>query len=163
MRLVDLQLRCGPYGDHFGARSGGLTLERLKQAGGAIDLGPLEPCFPDILRTPGRRIQLADPLITGDVERLRARMAEREADVRLLLVGRRQARGMNSWLHNLPALAKGRPRCTLLVHPQDAAKNGLVDGGRARVRSRVGALDVDVEVSDEMACSSVLPGGSSGA
>jgi anaerobic selenocysteine-containing dehydrogenase len=59
-------------------------------------------------------------------------------------------RDMNSWLHNLPSLARGRERCTLLVSPQDAARIGLADGGRARVRSRVGEVVVPVEVSDEM-------------
>ena len=150
MRLIDLQLRCGPYGDGFGTREGGLTLERLRQARAAVDLGPLEPRFPEILRSPGQRIALADPRITADVARLRERQVELEAEGRLLLVGRRQARNMNSWLHNLPVLARGKPRCTLLIHPTDAAERGLVDRGRAEVRSRVGALEVEVEVSDEM-------------
>ena len=150
MRIVDLQLRCGPYGDHFGKRPGGLSLARLKAEGRAIDLGPLEPRLPGILRSEGRRIRLADPLITNDVTRLSARLPELSARNGLLLVGRRQARNMNSWLHNLPALAKGRARCTLLVHPEDAARCGVEDGGRARVQSRVGQLEIDVEVSDEM-------------
>jgi len=150
MRLIELQLRCGPYGDHFGARPEGLTLARLREARGAIDLGPLESRFPEILRSERRRIQLADGLITGDVERLRGQMAARAADTGLRLVGRRQARNMNSWLHNLPVLARGKPRCTLLVHPGDAARYGLADGGRARLRSRVGEVEVVVEVSDEM-------------
>ncbi|MCA9501506.1 MAG: molybdopterin-dependent oxidoreductase [Myxococcales bacterium] len=153
MRLVDLQLRCGPYGDHFGRRPDGLTLEKLKAARRAIDLGPLEPRLLDILRTEGRRIRLADPLITDDVARLRERRAAYETAEGLRLVGRRQPRGMNSWLHNLPALAKGRPRCTLIVHPDDAARRGLHEGCRARVRSRAGVLEVDVALSDE-----VMPG-----
>ena len=150
MRLIDLQLRCGPYGDGFGSREGGLSLERLREARVAIDLGPLESRFPDILRSPGKRIALADPRITADIERLRQRQPELEAEGRLLLVGRRQARNMNSWLHNLPVLARGKPRCTLLIHPSDAAERGLADRGRAVVRSRVGALEVEVEISDEM-------------
>ena len=150
MRLVELQLRCGPYGDRFGERPDGLTLAKLREAKGAIDLGPLEPRLPDALRTPGRRIELADARITVDVERLHERRAAREADDRLLLVGRRQARDMNSWLHNLPALAKGRARCTLLVHPDDAARCGLSAGGLARVRSRVGEVVAPVEISDAM-------------
>jgi anaerobic selenocysteine-containing dehydrogenase len=150
MRLVELQLRCGPYGDHFGKRPDGLNLEKLKAARAAIDLGPLEPRFPDILRTPERRIRLDDPLITQDVERLSERRASFERRDGLRLIGRRQARNMNSWLHNLPNLAKGRPRCTLLVHPEDAEHRGVADGRPARVRSRVGELVVDVEVSDEM-------------
>jgi anaerobic selenocysteine-containing dehydrogenase len=150
MRLVELQLRCGPYGDQFGQRPGGLDLDQLKAARGAIDLGPLEPRFPEILRTPERRIQLADPLITRDVARLADRQASFERPDGLRLVGRRQPRNMNSWLHNLPNLAKGRARCTLLVHPDDARRHGLREGGRARVRSRVGEVVVDVEISDEM-------------
>lgn len=150
MRLVELQLRCGPYGDHFGKRPEGLTLEKLRAARAAIDLGPLEPRLPDILRTPGRRIALADPLITLDVARLSERLADHARPDGLRLVGRRQPRGMNSWLHNLPNLAKGKARCTLLLHPEDAAARGLADGATARVRSRVGELLVPVEVSDEM-------------
>jgi anaerobic selenocysteine-containing dehydrogenase len=150
MRLVELQLRCGPYGDQFGKRPGGLDLEQLKAARAAIDLGPLEPRMPEILRTPGRRIQLADPLITRDVARLADRQADYEQPGGLRLVGRRQPRNMNSWLHNLPNLAKGRPRCTLLVHPDDAKRHGLSDGALARVSSRVGEVVVAVEISDEM-------------
>jgi len=150
MRLVELQLRCGPYGDHFGAEPGGLTLDRLREARRAIDLGPLESRFPDILRSPRRRIQLADPLITDDVARLRVRRPELAEEAGLVLVGRRQSRNMNSWLHNLPVLAKGKPRCTLLVNPIDAASRGLATGALAQVRSRVGEVEVEVEVSDEM-------------
>ena len=150
MRIVELQMRCGPYGDHFGQRPEGLNLEKLKAARGAIDLGPLEPRFPDILRTEGRRIDLADRRITSDVERLAASRARFEDPDLLRLIGRRQPRGMNSWLHNLPNLAKGKARCTLRVHPEDAKRSGVADGGRARLRSRSGALEVEVEVSDEM-------------
>ncbi|MGI9431027.1 MAG: molybdopterin-containing oxidoreductase family protein, partial [Myxococcota bacterium] len=150
MRIVDLQLRCGPYGDQFGRRPDGLNLDKLKTARAAIDLGPLEPRFPDILRTEGRRIDLADTRITGDVPRLLERRASFEDADGLRLIGRRQMRGMNSWLHNLPNLAKGRPRCTLLIHPEDARRHGVGDGGRAALESRAGRLEVDVEVSDEM-------------
>lgn len=160
MRLVELQLRCGPYGDQFGKNPDGLNLEKLKTARAAIDLGPLEPRFPDILRTQERRINLADPLITGDVARLSARKSDYENTNSLRLIGRRQARNMNSWLHNLPNLAKGKTRCTLLIHPDDAKRKGLSPNGRARVRSRVGEVEVDVEISDEMMCGVVsLPHG----
>jgi anaerobic selenocysteine-containing dehydrogenase len=153
MRLVELQLRCGPYGDHFGAdpeRATGLTLDTLKATPHAIDLGPLEPRFPEILRSPGKRIQLADPLITTDVERLRARLGAQAEEGGLLLIGRRQARNMNSWLHNLDVFAKGPARCTLILHPEDAAARGLVAGAEARIRSRVGELIVPIEISDEV-------------
>ena len=69
---------------------------------------------------------------------------------RLVLIGRRDVRSMNSWMHNLPSLARGRDRCTVVVHPDDAAARGLVDGGRAVVRSEAGSIAVGVEVSDEV-------------
>ena len=70
----------------------------------------------------------------------------------LVVIGRRDVRSNNSWMHNLPLLAKGRARCTLLVHPVDAARFGVRDGGRARVTADVSgaSIDVDVEVDDAM-------------
>ena len=71
----------------------------------------------------------------------------------MVLVGRRHVRSNNSWLHNVRVLVKGKPRCTLQVHPQDAARLGLVDGGAAEVTSRAGSLIADVEITDV-----VMPG-----
>src|SRR5262249_26532826 len=84
----------------------------------------------------------------ADVERL-LRSLERPADG-LLLIGRRQVRSNNSWMHNVPSLMKGPERCTLLVHPDDAARLGLVDGSHARIASRVGQVEAPVTISDEM-------------
>ncbi|HZR80966.1 MAG TPA: molybdopterin-dependent oxidoreductase [Candidatus Binatia bacterium] len=149
-RLIDLMVRSGPYGDRFDDDAAGLSVAKLRAVPHAVDLGPLEPRLPDVLKTPGRRIPLAHELFVRDVPRLRAKLAQ-SADARtLLLVGRRQLRNMNSWLHNVDLLARGRERCTLLVHPADAARLGLSDGGRARVRSRVGEVSPEVCVSDEM-------------
>ena len=50
----------------------------------------------------------------------------------MVLIGRRQLRSNNSWMHNLPALVKGKDRCTLHVHPDDAERLGLADGEPAR-------------------------------
>jgi len=150
LRILDLMLRCGPYGDRFEDGAPGLSLRQLRARGGLADLGPLQPRLPGVLKTPNRRIPLAHPYITADVPRLRAALAERSRTERLLLVGRRQVRNMNSWLHNVDVFAAGRARCTLLVHPEDARRLGLSHGGRARVRSRSGQVVADVEVSDEM-------------
>jgi anaerobic selenocysteine-containing dehydrogenase len=70
-----------------------------------------------------------------------------------MLIGRRQLRSNNSWLHNVETMVRGRERCTLQVHPDDAARLGLHDGGNAEVRSRVGALRAPVEVTD-----AIMPG-----
>jgi anaerobic selenocysteine-containing dehydrogenase len=149
-RLLDVMLRAGPYGDGFADGGEGLSLEAVRAVPHAIDLGPLEPRLPDLLRTPGRRIQLAHELLAGDVQRLRRRLAHSGRDDGMVLVGRRQVRNMNSWLHNLESLARGRNRCTLLIHPDDAGRLGIKDGGRVRVRSRVGEVVVEACVGEEM-------------
>jgi len=150
-RLLDLMLRAGRYGNRFNEGSTGLSLDALITSEHGVDLGPLEPRLPEILATASGKIELAPELMVADVERLRATLSARPAP--LVLVGRRQMRTNNSWMHNVPALAKGRPRCALLVHPEDAARLGVADGGRALVRSRVGEVVAPVEVSDE-----IMPG-----
>jgi anaerobic selenocysteine-containing dehydrogenase len=149
-RILDLMLRAGPYGDRFDESRGGLSLESLRAAEHGIDLGPLEPRIPEVLDTASGQVELAPELLVADVARLRRRLREGERGNGLVLVGRRHIRSNNSWMHNVRALAKGRDRCTLLVHPDDAQRRGLRDGGRARVRSRVGELTAPVVVSDEM-------------
>ena len=152
-RLLDILLRCGPYGDGFGARAEGLTLAALEAAPHGIDLGPLEPRLPEALRTPSGRIELAPAPIAADVERLRAALArDRDAD-EIVLVGRRQLRSNNSWMHNLELLVSGPERCTLHVHPRDAERLGLADGEPARVSNRAGELEATVELTD-----AVMPG-----
>ncbi len=150
-RLLDAMLRTGPYGDGFGAREG-LTLAALEAAPHGIDLGPLEPRLPDALRTPSGTIELAPEPLVADVERLRAAL-ERPRNGGLVLVGRRHLRSNNSWMHNVEMLVRGPERCTLHVHPDDAARLGLEDGEPARVSGRTGAISLPVEVTD-----GVMPG-----
>jgi len=147
-RIYDLMLRAGPWGDRFDEASDGLSLARLLDAPHGIDLGPLEPRLPTLLATADGGIDLVPELLARDAERLRADLAAPAAGT--VLIGRRHLRSNNSWMHNLRSLAKGPERCTLLVHPDDAARAGLSDGGRARVSSRVGAVEVPVRISDEM-------------
>ena len=149
LRLIECMIRVGPYGDGFGTRPGGLDLEKLRAADHGIDLGPLQPDrLPEVM--PHDRIDLCPEYITNDLARLEAGFEERSRDDRLVLVGRRQIRNMNSWLHNLPVLAKGPNRCTLMIHPDDANRLGVEPGGVARVASRVGAIEVECQVTDEM-------------
>jgi len=152
-RILDAMLRAGPYGDRFDPESDGLNLERLKAAPHGIDLGALAPRLPELLTTPSGAIELAPELVTADVARLRESLAAGAAEASnggLLLIGRRHVRSNNSWMHNVASLAKGRDRCTLLVHPDDARRCGLAEGGLARVRSRVGELTAPVALSEEM-------------
>jgi anaerobic selenocysteine-containing dehydrogenase len=150
-RILDLMLRCGPYGAGFDGRPGrgdgtALSLELLERTPHGIDLGPLEPRIPDLLRTASGKIELCPPLLVADLERLEATLG-RDRD-ELVLIGRRQLRSNNSWMHNLPHLVRGKDRCTMQINPADAERLGLIDGGSAAVSSRTGSLVVPVEVSD---------------
>ncbi|MDG1481429.1 MAG: molybdopterin oxidoreductase family protein [Myxococcota bacterium] len=149
--IIDYALRTGPYGGGIKALSG-LSLATLKANPSGVDLGPLKPVFPERLFTKDGRIHLAPELLLADLPRLSARLVE-GVDDGLLLIGRRHLRSNNSWMHNAERLVRGKPRCTLLVHPQDAERIGLVSGELARVRSRVGELLAPVVISDE-----VMPG-----
>jgi anaerobic selenocysteine-containing dehydrogenase len=145
-RRLDMMLRLGPYGDAFGAEPDGLTLERLKANPHGIDLGPLRPRIPEILRTPSGRIELAPEPIVADVARLREALHRTAGG--FLLIGRRHLRSNNSWMHNLPALSGGSNRCTLQIHPDDAADLGLTD--IAVIKGPGGELLVPIEVTDGM-------------
>ncbi len=145
-RALDVMLRCGPYGDGFGARPGGLSLATLVDTPHGVDLGPLQSRLPGLLSTPSGMVELAHPALLADLPRLAERLGRPVPG--LVLVGRRHVRSNNSWMHNIEVLVKGRERCTLQIHPDDAARSGVVDGGRARVTSRVGEVVAAVEVSD---------------
>jgi anaerobic selenocysteine-containing dehydrogenase len=147
-RALDIMLRCGPYGEGFGADPDGLTLARLEESPHGIDLGPLEPRLPGVLRTPSGKVELVPEPIAGDVPRLHDALARGPANGEVVLIGRRQLRSNNSWMHNLAPLVKGKDRCTMHVHPDDAARFELVEGGRAVVTSAAGSIEVPVEVTD---------------
>ena len=158
-RIVDLLLRTGPYGAW---RRGGrrISLRALEKAPHGIDLGPLAPALPLALETASRRIALAPEKLVGDVGRLCAQMAVRANGDPLRLIGRRELRSNNSWMHNSARLVKGPERCTLLMHPHDAAARGLAHGDRVEVRSRAGAVQVPLSVTTDMAAGVVcLPHG----
>jgi anaerobic selenocysteine-containing dehydrogenase len=146
-RMLDFMLRTGPFGDGFGADPDGTSLDDLLGWPHGRDFGPLVPRVPEILRTPSGGIELAPAPLVADLERL-ASAAGELAGRGLVLVGRRHLRSNNSWMHNVPVLVKGKPRCTLQVHPDDAERLGLVDGAAATITSRVGSVDAPVEVTD---------------
>lgn len=146
-RLLDLVMRAGPYGDGF-AGGDGLTLARLEANPHGIDHGALEPRIPDVVATASGRVEVAaEPFLSA----LPALEADLDAEVPpTVLVGRRHLRTNNSWSHNQPSLGRGRSLCVLQVHPDDAARGGLTDGGRARVTSAAGSVEVDVQVTDDL-------------
>jgi anaerobic selenocysteine-containing dehydrogenase len=152
-RVIDLGLALGPYGLRRGPFRA-LNVARLKRAKHGLDLGPLRPRLPGALQTPGKRLRLAPPLLLEAGRGLERLAAEQDAALSdgydLVLIGRRQLRSNNSWMHNSPRLMKGADRCTAILHPQDASTRGLAGGERVRVVSRVGAIELPLEVSDEI-------------
>ncbi|MGO4753886.1 molybdopterin dinucleotide binding domain-containing protein, partial [Streptomyces sp. 2MCAF27] len=106
----------------------------------------LRPRLPGLLRTRSGTVELCPEPMAAEVERLRRALGGR-ADG-LVLVGRRHLRSNNSWMHNIPALVGGSNRCTLQLHPEDAARLGVADGGLVRVKGDGGELEAPVEVTD---------------
>ncbi|HEX6219781.1 MAG TPA: molybdopterin-dependent oxidoreductase [Acidimicrobiia bacterium] len=148
-RMLDFLLRTGPYGEGYGANPEGMSLARLKESPHGIDLGPMQPRFPDDLRTPSGKVELAREELLTDVERLRG-AAARVPNGQLMLIGRRDVRSNNSWMHNVDVLVKGRERCTLQVNPEDATRIGLEVDGNAKVTSAAGTIMAPVEVTEEI-------------
>jgi len=170
-RVLDLMLRTGAYGAEYrgglkllaslpglGAlrkqladpdrRPAGLSVRRLAESQHGVDLGPLRPNLLRRVATRDRRVQLAPPAHVADLQR--AASALQSPVPSLLLIGRRHVRSNNSWLHNSQRLVKGKPRCTLLIHPDDAAHRGIDDGATVRVRSRVGEVRVSAELTTDI-------------
>jgi anaerobic selenocysteine-containing dehydrogenase len=158
-RILDLGLRFGPYGGRLNPFSKGLTLRKVRKAVHGIDLGPMTPCLPERLQTAGKQIDLAPQVFVKDVDRVKTRFLNEAVDSsngHLLLIGRRQLRSNNSWMHNSERLVKGnpaKPACTILMHSTDAANRDLLNGQKVEVRSRVGSIVLPLEMSDE-----IMPG-----
>ncbi|HUA32571.1 MAG TPA: molybdopterin-dependent oxidoreductase [Candidatus Binataceae bacterium] len=147
-RLVDMLVRIGPYGDGFGRRPDGLTLAKIKESEHGIDLGPLEPRLRELLNTRSGKIELAPREMLDDLPRLRAHMTTGRDG--MILIGRRDLRWSNSFMHNLPALVKGRDRCVLQISPSDAGRFGLGEGDSARITSRVGSVVAPIEITTDL-------------
>jgi anaerobic selenocysteine-containing dehydrogenase len=149
-KTAELMVRIGPRGDRFLPWSAGLNRRKLMAAAHGIDFGPMEPGYERRVMHRDRRIHLAaGPMLAAIAEIAAAIDDPRDADA-LLLVGRRELRTCNSWMHNAPSLVSGRERCMLYVNPQDAARAGVGDGDVAILESRVHRGPVKVRFNDEM-------------
>jgi len=145
-QMVDFGLQKGAYANR------GISLDLLREEPHGFDLGPLEPRLPERLFTEDRLIDLAPEEFIADIDRARA-LLEGDSGTELVLIGRRDLRTNNSWMHNSERLVKGPERCTLLIHPEDAEARGIANGAKVVVRSRVGEVAIAAEVRD-----SVMPG-----
>jgi len=145
--LIDAGLRLGRWGLRQG--TAGISVRKLERNPHGVDLGPLQPCLAERMPPDHRRIPLAPRVFLDDLDRLRARL-EAPPDEGLVLIGRRQLRSNNSWLHNAPRLMKGKDRCTLLIHPEDAAERDISDGAEVAIASRTGQVVAPAEISAEV-------------
>jgi anaerobic selenocysteine-containing dehydrogenase len=135
--ILDGLLRIGPHRT---------SVKALRAAPHGVDFGPLEP---GRLTHCAKHVDCAPADLVDEARRELSREADRK-DEGLVLVGRRQLRSNNSWMHNSHRLVKGPRRCTLLVHPDDARARGLSSGDLARLESDAGTVIVPVEVTDAM-------------
>ena len=146
--LMDMALKMGPYGTDT---EHNLSLEKLRDNPSGIDLGPLQPQLPGRLRTPEGRINLAVEAMLQDIPRARQECQPVSRELRL--IGRRHVRDNNSWMHNYHRLVKGKNRCTLMIHPSDAERQGCHNGDQDEVSSRSGKLVAPAVLTDE-----IMPG-----
>ena len=146
-RVLDFMLHTGPYGAAFGANSNGLSLDVMLANPHGVDMGPLEPRFPEALRTASGKIEIAPTQLLDDMKRLHASLTT-PAQHDMVLVGRRELKSNNSWMHNINVLTKGSLSCTAHVHPDDAQRLGITDGATIRIKSRVGEIEIPAEVTD---------------
>jgi anaerobic selenocysteine-containing dehydrogenase len=147
-RILDLCIRTGAFGDRFGQVPDGLTLKSFIDRPDGIVLGTAGPQGDAAVKTPSGRIELAPPHVLADVPRLERAMAAEPAEI--VLVSRRHLRSLNSWMHNVDTLVRGKDRCTLHIHSKDAARLSIADGDIVDVASVSGAVQVAAEITDDI-------------
>jgi anaerobic selenocysteine-containing dehydrogenase len=152
-RILDLRIRSAPFGDGFGTFPDGLTLATVQADPNGIDLGPMQPRLPEVLRTPTGLIELAPPVLLDALRSAASLLLGSAGIADLVLVGRRQLRSNNSWMHGLPTLEGGSNQCTIWVHPDDAARVGVANGELGELRTAVGVVVAPVDVTTD-----VMPG-----
>ena len=140
-RILDLRIRSGPYGDS-------LTLQSLIDAPNGIDLGPLQPRLPEVLRTPSGRIELAPPVLIESLKNVADLLTAALPTHAMLLIGRRQLRSNNSWMKDIETLQGGSNLPTAQLNPADAERLGLVDLTNVVVSSPAGSITIPLEVTD---------------
>lgn len=142
---LDGLLRMGPHK---------LSLAQLRKHPHGMDLGALVPSMPDRLKRKDKHIQLLPDSFVRDLQRLQTRWGGENRQVPdFLLIGRRHLRSNNSWMHNSQRLVKGPDRCTILVHPADARKLNIKEGGLLKVSSRVGSIQLPASLTED-----IMPG-----
>jgi formate dehydrogenase len=149
--IIDGMIRTGPMGDRYLPWSDGWNVERLRQHPHGVRLGDIRTgILREKLMTKDKRIHLENADIAGEAARILREGQATTHEFPFQLIGRRDLRSNNSWLRNVPKLMRGDRDRRLRIHPDDAERLGIVDGEVVRIRSRVGAVDGEVRVTDEL-------------
>lgn len=147
-RILDLAIRSGPFGDRYGVVPDGLSLDGFRNLPNGRLIGPATSQAHKGFHTASGKIELAPAHILADVPRLEAAMAAPQPE--LVLVSRRHLRSMNSWMHNVDTLVKGKDRCTLQIHPDDASRRGILAGDRVFITSASGEIEAPAELNADL-------------
>lgn len=155
--LLGIVVRIGPYGDWFGLRRGGLSLKALLREPHGRVLGEHVPTghLRKKIRHKDKRVELCAPVVASELARLLASDDARSDEFPLLMIGLRELRSHNSWMHNVPKLMAGDRHHGMRIHPADAERFGLSDGEDAIVSSRTGEIRLPVRITDELRAGTV--------
>lgn len=158
-QLLNLGLLIGPYGklSHPSRWFSGLNLKKVIDSKHGISLGTLKPRIPEVLLTEDGAINIADDVFIKGLEKVKEQFQKygdkTTSEKEFLLIGRRHLRTNNSWMHNIETLAKGKNKCTVMMHPADAQKLKLIDKQEVKVSSKTGNINIPVEVTEN-----IMPG-----
>jgi formate dehydrogenase len=150
-QVIDIVLRTGPAGDLFGLRRRGLSLRKVARHphGLVLDDQLATGVLERKVRHEGGRVRLDDADAVEEIGRLGSSNGA-VAEFPLRLIGMRELRSHNSWMHNAPLLMRGGRTHSLRMNPDDAHDAGIADGDLARISSTTGAVEAPVKVTDEM-------------
>lgn len=146
--MLDNMLLYSPY------KSEKLSIKKLKENPNGIDLGVLKPCLTKRIFSEDKKINIAPAEFVDDIKRLKKQLEnwnkETATDYPFYLIGRRQLRNNNSWMHNSEVLIKGKNRCTLMINEKDALSLKLENEQLVNVISKVGKVKIPIEITNEI-------------
>ncbi len=155
-QILNLGLLTGPYGKLSSVSKlfSGISLKKVIDSKHGISLGALQQRIPEVLLTKDGKINIADEVFLKGLDKVASEL-EQHPYMKLskqdfLLIGRRNLRTNNSWMHNIENLAKGKNKCTVMMHPADAEKHNLEDAVDVIVTSETGKITIPLEITDTL-------------
>lgn len=154
--LVDAVIRTSRGGDLFGLRRAGLSFAKLVDEhphGVVVDQYVPTGVLRKVVVYRRGRIRLQHDDISSEISAVQRRSSPQEFPMRL--IGMRQPRSENSWMHNSPilmdpVLKRGEPVNSAVMHTMDAAELGVGDGDVVQIRSAQGSVEIAVTVSADI-------------